>query len=1505
MTSAERGETVPSGVSSWIRRLTVPAIALVAYLPNLLGARGKVTSDTKVYLYLDPKRFLPQLSTLWNPAMGMGTVSHQQIGYLFPIGPYFWLTNELGIPLWIAQRVWMGSILFAAGGGVVYLARKCGLKPQGVLIAALAYELSPYLLQYTGQTSVVLLSWAALGWLIGLAIWTARGGGWRPVVLFALVATAAGSTNATALFLVGLAVIVWFPFGIWVTREVSLRDSVVAIVKLSTASVVLSAWWLGDLLVEKFYGFNILSVTETVPQISHTSLSSEVLRGLGYWYFYGSEVVGPWHLPSIGYETSTWLLIVSFLLPAIALLCAGTIRWRHRSYFVALVVVGVVVSVGAYPYSHPSAFGALVKWFTSQTAGVGAALRNLDRAGPLVVLGLAMLLGAGAEVWIEKLALLRPKMSYVVLVVLIGLIVANLPSIWDGNAYTPTFLWPGKVPTYYNQAAAYLDSGNNHSRVLIEPGNAFSAYNWGYTADSVWPGILTRPTVERRQVPQGTAPSIQLQTALDEPVQQEIFDPASIAPIARLMSAGDMVWQSNLEWSRNNSPLPQLAWLMLQGGGVPPGLGKPVYFGPLTPDSTPHSYPSFNEQNLSIPSGTPLPPALAVFPVANPRPIVRTESTASSLIVDGSSSGLVEAAPTGLLNGTPSILYSGSIVSDPSEFNAAMAKNAQLVLTDTNRKRAEIWTSLRDNFGYTETANEVPPSNPYDYRLNIFPGAPPSAWTVSQLSGVQSVTASSYSARSALDPSFRPQRAIDANDSTAWEVYGSHSPDGQWWQVKFLNPIVDNHIRLLQPSGPKANRWITKVTLTFDGASPEVVKLGMKSRVGYGQMIYFPTKTFTTLRVTIDSTNLDGSKNANLYSAAPVGLSDVAVVGNHAVDTIALPTDMLTAAGPSSINHRLTVLMSRNRNTPYPPATDSELTLTRSLQLPTARSFSVSGTAGLSTLLADRQIDQALSGTDAPGGIVASSSGYLSGSPANRASAAFDGNPSTFWSSPFGKGNQVNSWVQARLPKPVTFDHLNLQVIADGRHSVPTAVEISTRSGARIVTLPPIADGTTRNHVVSVPINFSPLHGSTVRLTIKAVRFEYAPSVPPTRGATLPVGIAEVGIPGVRMPDPPANIPSTCRGNLLSIDGLPVWVRVSGTTADALMHAALHFQGCGPSKHGVQLNAGPNVIVSTPGNKTGFDINSLALDSAPGGSAMPLTASGDLQPATAPPSPVARVLSSTEDSYQISVRSSGKPYWLVVGQSYNAGWKASVVGGQSLGPPQLIDGYANGWMVTPGPAGSVTTFDVTWSPQRVEDLALAISAGGGALAVVLFIWPWAPEASIRRLRLSRRSTRRSNEFNKDQLATPSTQDRNPGVAWPFNDHLAARSKLSKRDLIVISATCALVAALLLPPFVAGGALGVVAMTLAAALTAPLMFAALQSQRYLRMLMVAPGIVALAMGTYVVFVEKWSHVPSGWEWVSAMGVANILGWLAVVLLAMTLVAEIALRPRPKRRSQGGT
>ncbi|HEY5078156.1 MAG TPA: alpha-(1-_3)-arabinofuranosyltransferase family protein, partial [Acidimicrobiia bacterium] len=113
-------------------------LALLAYVPPLLTAPGRVGADTKQYLYLDPGRLLARSVSMWDPHVGMGTVTHQTIGYAFPMGPYYWLLDQIGSPAWVSQRLWLGSLLFAAAFGVLYLLRTFGLRGPGVVVAALA-----------------------------------------------------------------------------------------------------------------------------------------------------------------------------------------------------------------------------------------------------------------------------------------------------------------------------------------------------------------------------------------------------------------------------------------------------------------------------------------------------------------------------------------------------------------------------------------------------------------------------------------------------------------------------------------------------------------------------------------------------------------------------------------------------------------------------------------------------------------------------------------------------------------------------------------------------------------------------------------------------------------------------------------------------------------------------------------------------------------------------------------------------------------------------------------------------------------------------------------------------------------------------------------------------------------------------------------------------------------------------------------------------------------------
>ncbi|MEE2697526.1 MAG: alpha-(1-_3)-arabinofuranosyltransferase family protein, partial [Actinomycetota bacterium] len=82
----------------------VALLAILAYLPLLLTHRGMVAADTKPYLTLDPWGLLSDASSMWQPDFAMGTVTHQNLGFLWPVGPFFAAGDLLGLSDWVVQR---------------------------------------------------------------------------------------------------------------------------------------------------------------------------------------------------------------------------------------------------------------------------------------------------------------------------------------------------------------------------------------------------------------------------------------------------------------------------------------------------------------------------------------------------------------------------------------------------------------------------------------------------------------------------------------------------------------------------------------------------------------------------------------------------------------------------------------------------------------------------------------------------------------------------------------------------------------------------------------------------------------------------------------------------------------------------------------------------------------------------------------------------------------------------------------------------------------------------------------------------------------------------------------------------------------------------------------------------------------------------------------------------------------------------------------------------------
>ena len=628
------------------------ALALLAYVPFLLSSPGRVSADTKQYLYLDPGSFLSRAPYLWDAHVGFGTVPHQQIGYLFPMGPFFWLFDQLGVPVWVAQRLWLGSIVFVAALGARWLFREVGIGRVGALAGALVYMLTPYQLAFTARISVILLAWAGLPWLVGLAMRATRLGGWRDPALFALTVLLVGSVNASALELVGIAPLLWVVLELCRGRE-SFRRTLAAVARIGVLCLGVSLWWIVALRTQAAYGLPVLDLTETLKTVARSSTPTDLLRGIGNWFFYGKDRLGETIEQAGDFTDGGLVEAASFAVPVLALVAAAAVRWRHRAYFVLLVVVGTIVGVGAWPYDDPSPFGQLFREFANGTAA-GLALRNTPRVVPVLVLGLAALIAAG----VGALTPMRRELGGAAVVAVLVL-VAFAP-VWRVGYFSADLERDEDVPAYWEAAARAMDAEGDATRVLEIPGSNFSAYRWGNTIEPITPGLVERPYAAREVLPAGTPGSVNLLDALDHRMQEGTFEPGTLAPIARLMGVGTIALRSDLEYERFDTPRPRLLWEQLTDPETT-GLGAPRRFGEPVPNRAVPELPMLDPLELRIADDAPDPPPVALFPVEDAVPIVRTAPVDQPVLLDGDGDGIVDAAAAGLIDGNQLVLEAAAL----------------------------------------------------------------------------------------------------------------------------------------------------------------------------------------------------------------------------------------------------------------------------------------------------------------------------------------------------------------------------------------------------------------------------------------------------------------------------------------------------------------------------------------------------------------------------------------------------------------------------------------------------------------------------------------------------------------------------------------------------------------------------------------------------------------------------------------------------------------------------
>jgi len=914
-------------VSHWLRRrYDLGIIALLAYLPLLLSAPGKMPADTKLYLYLNPGRLLSDAAWTWDNRQLGGWVPHQNVGYLWPTGPWFAFFDWLNIPDWIAHRLWLGTLLIIAGLGARWLARMLDLPAKSDFIAGVAYQLSPYVLPYISRTSALLLPWALLPWIVGLTLKIIHEPKLKYFAIYGLIIMSSGGLNATALLMIAPAPVIWL-IDAWSTRKISWKRTFALTGLLGLISAVMSAWWAAGLSVQGKYGAPVLSYSEALQSTSATSTATETLRGLGYWLFYDRNKITALTTASTPYQNN--LLIIGVGAVLVVAGCIGFLcHHKLRRPLSLMLLIGVVLSVGAYPSDSPS---LLWSYFSHHPkSAVSLALRSSSRAVPLIALALAI----GLAIFVHQAIVFFSKhslrLTHAVLPLTLFLVCLNVPALFGGRYIDPAISRPEKLPTAWTQAATLLDQrfdAGHTGSVLILPGIESAAYRWGYPVDPILPGITKKPLITRDWLPLGSAPFMDLLYALDDSFQNGTADANSIAPIARLLGADTVMVVNSYQYERFGVHRPERSASLVASA---PGLTPIADFG----EPSINLATNFTTNDLQDFPGTSL-PEISLYEVSDAPGGARI--TSNPVVVSGDGTGIVDIAAAGLIDGKSTVLASAAF--DSVALTEAVASAPEVIVTDSNRKRAHQWRGSQEVWGATEgTSALVDSFDAFDNRLPVFPLAADHIETqsIAENNSGMTLSATAYGALLSYLPEYRPANANDGNVDTSWSVGWGINPVGQILTYRGNIGREIDHLELVPAQFSTQQRQIVSMSVSVND-SP------------WANHVIDPSASVTTIELDQPGNTvrlrIDGVTEGD--DQLPVGWAEILPTSFQQPEVIMVPRDAAAVADASTpISYSFTRLQADEYKT---FRQDPELSINRTFYVAHDDNFTLTAQATSST----------------------------------------------------------------------------------------------------------------------------------------------------------------------------------------------------------------------------------------------------------------------------------------------------------------------------------------------------------------------------------------------------------------------------------------------------------------------------------------------------------------------------------------------------------------------------
>jgi arabinofuranan 3-O-arabinosyltransferase len=980
------------------RRWANAGVWILLLLGSLLQQPGRTTFDTKFDLTADPAAFLGRALHLWNPANTLGELQNQAYGYLFPQGPFFLGAQLLGLPDWLAQRLWSALLLVAAYEGARRVCRALGIPEGAAALGGLCYALSPRLLGAVGVLSGEVLPGAVLPWVL-LPLVLARTG--------RLSARRAGLLSGVAvLFMSGVnatGTVAALPIAFLVAAGRLRRRGGAALLGWWLLGTALAcAWWLGPLLLLGRYSPPFLDFIETAAATTFPTSWANSLRGADHWVAFHSVNGQGWWPGAHTLVTSKFLAVLSMGITAFGLVGLLHRRMPLRWPLTLSLVLGLLcLTVG-----NPSAVGSLVdEPVRALLDGPLAALRNVHKVDPLVRLPVALGLAHAAARASQRLRLVLEKRA-ARLQPAAGqrLVIASVAAFLVLSAH-PLFLnglrMPGwtDVPQAWSQVAAYLGDRPD-SRVLVVPGGGFGVQRWGWTIDEPIQGLASIPWVTRSQVPLVPGPTARVLDA----VESRLADGHGSAGLAELLARAGIthvVLRRDLDPAVVETAATDRVERALLDS---PGLHRVAGFG-----ST-----GFGDQRL-----------VDVFRVAGAQPQASLVDARDVVTLDGGPEDLLAALDSGVLPPSrPVVIRSGD---EPGD-----------LVSDGYRRVERQFGRIHDAVGEVMSGSD---SYRDDRPAHDYAGVPTVRRAEADYLAVDAVTASSAQGYpdvfGPVLPAHGPAAAFDGRPETWWRSAALEPPTEQWLSVDLRRPLTGGlvGVSFVDTDGTATVR---RARVSFDGVS-RLYGVPDDGRL----LVPLPTTPVHELRISV------ASVAPGVDEASPVAIAEVELPGTAPGRTLDVPRPI--GAG-STVLLREEAPRRACVDVGYGPRCEtSEIRTTewngldRRLEVTEDGSWDLSGTVAAEADAAAAALLAPVDGQTA----AATSGSVFGGDPSVSAVFAFDGLSGTPWLTAPGDSRATLdlTWTGERTVSRLEVDPAGVPAAA------PVRARIESSAGVRDIAL--------------------------------------------------------------------------------------------------------------------------------------------------------------------------------------------------------------------------------------------------------------------------------------------------------------------------------------------------------------------------------------------------------------------------------------------------------------------